>query len=57
MESVFQFIFHYTTKHQKIIHFPEIHLKKKTIFQQTNGLNRNPINLEKKLKKKSEKTK
>jgi hypothetical protein len=35
LENVFQFIFHYTTKHQKIIHFPEIYLKK-TTFQQTN---------------------
>jgi hypothetical protein len=25
MESVFQFIFHDTTKHQKIIHFSGIH--------------------------------
>jgi hypothetical protein len=36
LESVFQLIFHYTTKHQKIIHFSGIYLKK-TTFQQTNG--------------------
>jgi hypothetical protein len=37
LESVFQLIFHYTTKHWKIIHFPGIHFPKKTTFQQTNG--------------------
>jgi hypothetical protein len=35
MEDVFQLIFHYTTKHQKIIHFSEIHLKKLFSCKQT----------------------
>jgi len=35
--SVFQFIFHYTTKYRKIIHFPVIHFPKKTTFQKING--------------------
>ena len=38
MESVFQLIFHYITKHQKIIHFSGIHFPKKTIFQLINGI-------------------
>jgi len=37
LESVFQLIFHYTTKHRKIIHFsgihfPEIHFPKENYF-------------------------
>jgi hypothetical protein len=28
LKNIFQFIFHYTTKHQKIIHFPEIYFFK-----------------------------
>jgi len=32
LESVFQLIFHYTTKHQKIIHFPGIHFPKGNYF-------------------------
>jgi len=36
LEIVFQLIFHYTTKHRKIIHFSGIHFSKKTTFQQTN---------------------
>jgi hypothetical protein len=32
LESVFQLIFHYTTKHRKIIHFPGIHFPKKNYF-------------------------
>ena len=32
LESVFQFIFHYTTKHRKIIHFPGIYVTKKNYF-------------------------
>jgi len=36
LESVFQFIFYYITKHQKIIYFSGIHFKKKITFQQIN---------------------
>jgi len=32
LESVFQLIFHYTTKHQKIIHFSGIHFPKENYF-------------------------
>ena len=32
MKSVFQLIFHYITKHQKIIHFSGIHFPKKNYF-------------------------
>jgi hypothetical protein len=32
LETVFQLIFHYTTKHQKIIHFPGIHFPKGNYF-------------------------
>jgi hypothetical protein len=32
LESVFQLIFHYTTKHRKIIHFLGIHFPKKNYF-------------------------
>jgi hypothetical protein len=35
LESIFLLIFHYITKHQKIIYFLGIYLKK-TIFQQRN---------------------
>jgi len=30
--NVFQLIFHYTTKHQKIIYFPGIHFPKENYF-------------------------
>jgi len=44
LEIVFQLIFHYTTKHRKIIHFleihfPGIHFPKKITFQQINRAN------------------
>jgi len=32
LKSVFQLIFHYTTKHRKIIHFPGIHFSKGNYF-------------------------
>jgi len=32
LKSVFQLIFHYTTKHRKIIHFPGIHFPKENYF-------------------------
>ena len=32
LENIFQLIFHYTTKHQKIIHFSGIHFPKKNYF-------------------------
>jgi hypothetical protein len=47
LESVFQLIFHYTTKHWKIIHFPGIHFPKKNYFP----ANKRGLRLEKKLLK------
>jgi len=37
LESVFQFIFHDTTKHQKIIQFPGIHFPMKLLSSKQTG--------------------